>query len=134
MHYGTYCNRSPTDDEHFIAAMAYPGMKSVAEDQIRGLLRVRRRVPPDKPDNFGMSSAEQLGNQFLDIMAKIYMLVVAVVSIGLLVAGLGVMNIMLMSVTERTPEIAGRKHIGARKRDIRFPFIPYAMTLTAPAA
>lgn len=128
--YRTYRKRYPMDDEHFIAAMAYPGMKSVAEDQIRGLLRVRRRVAPDKPDNFGMSSAEQLGNQFLDIMAKIYMLVVAIVSIGLLVGGVGVMNIMLMSVTERTREIGVRKAIGARKRDISFQFITEAMTLT----
>jgi putative ABC transport system permease protein len=128
--YRTYRKRYPMDDEHFIAAMAFPGMKSVAEDQIRGLLRVRRRVPPDKPDNFGMSTAEQLGNQFLDIMAKIYMLVVAVVSIGLLVGGVGVMNIMLMSVTERTREIGVRKAIGARKRDISFQFITEAMTLT----
>jgi ABC-type antimicrobial peptide transport system permease subunit len=128
--YRTYRKHYPQDDENVVIAMAYPGMKSVAEDQIRGLLRLRRRVPPNKPDTFGMSSAEQLGLQFRDIMAGIFQLVVGIVSIGLLVGGVGVMNIMLMSVTERTREIGVRKAIGARKRDISFQFITEAMTLT----
>jgi ABC-type antimicrobial peptide transport system permease subunit len=128
--YRTYRKHYPKDDENVVIAMAYPGMKSLAEDQIRGLLRTRRRVPPNKPDTFGMSSAEQLGVQFRDIMAGIFQLVVGIVSIGLLVGGVGVMNIMLMSVTERTREIGVRKAIGARKRDISFQFITEAMTLT----
>ncbi|HYL93012.1 MAG TPA: ABC transporter permease, partial [Alphaproteobacteria bacterium] len=128
--YRTYRKRYPSDDEHFFAAMAYPGKKEIAEDQIRGLLRQRRRVAPDKPDNFGISSAEQLGNQFKDIMSQILSLVIGVVSIGLLVGGVGVMNIMLMGVTERTREIGVRKAIGARKRDISFQFLTEAMTLT----
>jgi len=126
----TYKKHYPQDDEIALIAAAYPGMKSVAEDQIRGLLRTRRRVPPNKPDTFGISSAEQLGVQFRDIMKGIFSLVVAVVSVGLLVGGVGVMNIMLMSVTERTREIGVRKAIGARKRDISFQFITEAMTLT----
>jgi putative ABC transport system permease protein len=128
--YRTYHKHYPKDDENFIIAMAQPGMKSVAEDELRGLLRLRRHVPPNKDDNFGISSAEALGNQFRDIMAGIFQLVVGIVSIGLLVGGVGVMNIMLMSVTERTREIGVRKAIGARKRDISFQFITEAMTLT----
>jgi putative ABC transport system permease protein len=128
--YRTYRKHYPQDDENIFIAEAYPGMKSAAEDQIRGLLRLRRHVPPDKPDTFGVSSAEQLGLQFRDIMAGIFQLVVGIVSIGLLVGGVGVMNIMLMSVTERTREIGVRKAIGARKRDITFQFITEAMTLT----
>jgi putative ABC transport system permease protein len=128
--YRTYHKHYPQDDENFIIAMAQPGMKSVAEDEVRGLLRLRRRVPPNKDDTFGISSAEALGNQFRDIMAGIFQLVVGIVSIGLLVGGVGVMNIMLMSVTERTREIGVRKAIGARKRDISFQFITEAMTLT----
>jgi ABC-type antimicrobial peptide transport system permease subunit len=128
--YRTYKKHYPQDDEVALIAAAFPGMKSVAEDQIRGLLRTRRRVPPNKPDTFGISSAEQLGLQFHDIMAGIFKLVVCVVSVGLLVGGVGVMNIMLMSVTERTREIGVRKAIGARKRDISFQFITEAMTLT----
>lgn len=126
----TYRKHYPQDDEIALIAQAYPGKKSVAEDQIRGLLRMRRRVPPNKPDTFGITSAEQLGTQFRDIMAGIFQLVVGLVSVGLLVGGVGVMNIMLMSVTERTREIGVRKAIGARKRDISFQFITEAMTLT----
>jgi len=128
--YRTYRKHYPQDDEIALIAEAYPGMKSMAEDQIRGLLRMRRRVPPNKPDTFGISSAEQLGIQFRDIMAGIFQLVICVVSVGLLVGGVGVMNIMLMSVTERTREIGVRKAIGARRRDISFQFITEAMTLT----
>jgi putative ABC transport system permease protein len=128
--YRTYRKRYPQDDEHFISAQTYPGMKAVAEDQVRGVLRMRRRVPLDKPDNFGISSAEQLGQQFRDILSKIVLLIVSVVSIGLLVGGVGVMNIMLMAVTERTREIGVRKAIGARRRDISMQFITEAMTLT----
>jgi putative ABC transport system permease protein len=128
--YRTYHKHYPKDDENFVIAMAQPGQKAIAEDEVRGLLRLRRRVPPNKNDNFGISSAEALGNQFRDIMAGIFQLVVGIVSIGLLVGGVGVMNIMLMSVTERTREIGVRKAIGARKRDISFQFITEAMTLT----
>jgi putative ABC transport system permease protein len=128
--YRTYHKHYPQDDENFIIAMAQPGQKNAAEDEVSGLLRLRRRVPLDKPDNFGISSAESLGNQFADIMAGILKYVVVVASIGLLVGGVGVMNIMLMSVTERTREIGVRKAIGARKRDISFQFITEAMTLT----
>jgi putative ABC transport system permease protein len=128
--YRTYRKHYPQDDEILIMAMAYPGVKNTAEDQIRGLLRMRRRVNPDKPDSFGISSAESLGDQFRQIMSGVFMLVVGVVSVGLLVGGVGVMNIMLMSVTERTREIGVRKAIGARKRDISFQFLTEAMTLT----
>jgi ABC-type antimicrobial peptide transport system permease subunit len=128
--YRTYRKRYPKDDEGILIAMAQPGMKSMAEDQVRSLLRMRRRVPLGKPDNFGISSAEELGNQFADIMSKILQYVIGVVSVGLLVGGVGVMNIMLMSVTERTREIGVRKAIGARRRDISFQFITEAMTLT----
>jgi ABC-type antimicrobial peptide transport system permease subunit len=128
--YRSYRKHYPQDDEHFITAMAYPGMKAIAEDQVRSLLRLRRHVPLNKPDNFGISSAEQAGQQFNQIMSGILMLVVAIGSIGLLVGGVGVMNIMLMGVTERTREIGVRKAIGARKRDISFQFITEAVTLT----
>lgn len=128
--YRTYRKHYPEDDELFIAAMCRPGMKNLAEDQIRGLLRQRRRVPPDKPDNFGLSSAEALGTQLRDIMQNVLLLVMVIVSVGLLVGGVGVMNIMLMGVTERTREIGVRKAIGARKRDISLQFLTEAVTLT----
>jgi len=128
--YRSYRKHYPRDDETFINAMAYPGMKDVAEDQIRSLLRTRRRVPPGSPDNFGLSSAEQVGDKFRSIMSGIVQLVVAIVSIGLLVGGVGVMNIMLMGVSERTREIGVRKAIGARRWDITLQFLTEAVTLT----
>jgi ABC-type antimicrobial peptide transport system permease subunit len=126
----TYVKRYPQDTERIIIAMAYPGMKVAADEQVRTVLRTRRRVPPNKPDSFGISTAEQISNQFNDILRLTFQLVVGVVSIGLLVGGVGVMNIMLMSVTERTREIGVRKAIGARKRDISLQFITEAVTLT----
>ncbi len=128
--YETYKRHHPTDDEHFLGVQAYPGMKAEAEDEVRGILRRRRNVPYDKPDNFGISSAEQVADQFRQIMSVIALLIFVVSSIGLLVGGVGVMNIMLMSVTERTREIGVRKAIGARRRDVVRQFLTEAVALT----
>ena len=105
-------------------------MKAIAEDQIRGLLRQRRHVAYSADDNFGVSSAEQIAEQLRQVTAATALLTVAISSIGLLVGGVGVMNIMLMSVTERTREIGVRKAIGARRKDIVWQFLTEAMTLT----
>ena len=129
--YMTYKRHHPADDEHFVGAQAYPGMKAEAEDEVRGILRRRRSVAFDKPDNFGISSAEEVADQFRQIMSVVALLIVVVSSIGLLIGGVGVMNIMLMSVTERTREIGVRKAIGARKRDVIRQFLTEAVALTA---
>ena len=128
--YHTYQKHHPGDDEHWIVIKAYPGMKAEAEDEVRGILRRRRNVPFDKPDNFGISSAEEIANQFRQIMSSVALMTIVIASIGLLVGGVGVMNIMLMSVTERTREIGVRKAIGARRRDIIRQFLTEAVTLT----
>jgi putative ABC transport system permease protein len=128
--YHSYQKHHPSDDEHWIVAKAYPGRKSEAEDEMRGILRRRRNVPFDKPDNFGISSAEQIAEQFRQIMSTVALMTIVIASIGLLVGGVGVMNIMLMSVTERTREIGVRKAIGARRRDIIRQFLTEAVTLT----
>jgi ABC-type antimicrobial peptide transport system permease subunit len=128
--YRTYRKINPNDDEHFIGAEAHPGRKAAAEDEIRSLLRRRRNVAFNKPDNFGLTSGEQMANEFRQIMGMTALLISVVSSIGLLVGGVGVMNIMLMSVTERTREIGVRKAIGARRRDIIWQFLTEAMTLT----
>jgi ABC-type antimicrobial peptide transport system permease subunit len=128
--YRTYRKHNPGDDEHFIGAQAYPGKKAAAEDEIRSLLRRRRNVPFSKPDNFDVSSSEQIADQFRQITAATALLIAVISSIGLLVGGVGVMNIMLMAVTERTREIGVRKAIGARRQDIIWQFLTEAMTLT----
>jgi len=128
--YRTYTRHNPGDDENFVGAKVYPGRKAEAEDQVRGLLRQRRNVPFDKPDNFGISSAEEISTRFRQITGAVALVTVVISSIGLLVGGVGVMNIMLMSVTERTREIGVRKAIGARRRDIIKQFLTEAMVLT----
>jgi putative ABC transport system permease protein len=128
--YGAYRKHNPQDDENFIGAEAYPGRKAQAEDEIIGLMRRRRAVPLDKGNNFAISSSEELARQFRQITGAIAIAVVVISSIGLLIGGVGVMNIMLMSVTERTREIGVRKAIGARRRDIIRQFLTEAVALT----
>ncbi len=120
----------PNADDIFILAVAKPGTMDEAKDQVADLLRVRRRVPYDKPNNFGIETAESVIAQFRSITAGVAIAMVVISSVGLMVGGIGVMNIMLVSVTERTREIGIRKAIGARRRDILWQFLIEAMTLT----
>ena len=101
-----------------------------AVDEIRFLLRKRRGVTFDKPDNFGISTSKDIISQFNAITGGVFALMVAISSVGLLIGGIGVMNIMLVSVTERTKEIGVRKAIGAKRRDIVLQFLIEAATLT----
>lgn len=128
--YWTYKKFYPDAKDHFISVMAYRGMMGQAEDEVRGVLRRRRHVKPLEPDNFGIASAESLINEFRQIIDTVFLVMVVISSIGLLVGGIGVMNIMLVSVTERTREIGIRKAIGARRRDIVWQFLLEAVTLT----
>ena len=120
----------PNADDLFILAVGRAGQLEEAKDQIEDLLRRRRQVPFDKPNNFGVATADSIVQTFRSIMAGVAIAMIAISSVGLMVGGIGVMNIMLVSVTERTREIGIRKAIGARKRDILIQFLIEAMTLT----
>jgi len=113
-----------------IRILAYPGHLDQAVDQAREVLRRRRNVPYDKPDNFSIQTQVEAAQQFNDIIFGVVAAVIVLSSIGLLIGGVGVMNIMLVSVTERTREIGVRKAIGARRSDITWQFLFEAMTLT----
>jgi ABC-type antimicrobial peptide transport system permease subunit len=128
--YFTYRKLYPKAKENLITAVAFPGKVDQAQDEITALLRRLRNNKPSDPNSFGIATAESIINQFRDIMSMVVLITVVVSSIGLLVGGIGVMNIMLVSVTERTREIGVRKAIGARRSDITWQFLLEAMTLT----
>ncbi len=120
----------PRAEDLFILAVAKQGMLRTAMDQVTDSLRVRRQVSFGAPNNFGISTADSIIETFRSITFAIAIAMVAISSVGLLVGGIGVMNIMLVSVTERTREIGIRKAIGGRRRDIMWQFLIEAMTLT----
>ena len=101
-----------------------------AKDEVTELLRRRRKVPPSKPDDFGIVTADQLMGIFKKITAGVFGLMIGVTLLSLLVGGIGIMNIMLVSVSERIKEIGIRKAIGARKKDIMRQFIIEAVSLS----
>jgi ABC-type antimicrobial peptide transport system permease subunit len=129
--YGSFKKMYPDAKDNFLCVLVREGKMDQAKDEVTEVLRRRRKVKVTDPDNFGISSAESLIGQFRDVISSVGLVMVVVSSIGLLVGGIGVMNIMLVSVTERTREIGVRKAIGARRRDIVWQFLLEAMTLTA---
>ncbi|HEX8097461.1 MAG TPA: ABC transporter permease [Pyrinomonadaceae bacterium] len=120
----------PNSDDIYVLAVARPGLMQEAMDQVTDTLRVRRHVPFSQQNNFGIQTAEGFLETFRSITAGVAIAMVVISSVGLMVGGIGVMNIMLVSVTERTREIGVRKAIGARRSDILWQFLIEAMTLT----
>jgi putative ABC transport system permease protein len=121
----------PNARENAIVVTAKDGQLAKAVDEVRTILRIDRRVPYAKPDNFALSTADQMVADFRQITAITFLVMAVLSSIGLLVGGIGVMNIMLVSVTERTQEIGVRKAIGARRSDIILQFLLEASVLTS---
>jgi putative ABC transport system permease protein len=127
----TFRKNYPQTKDITIVVNANDGQLTKAMDEARVILRIDRHVPFSKPDNFAMSTADQMVADFRQITAMVAIVMVVLSSIGLLVGGIGVMNIMLVSVTERTKEIGIRKAIGAKKSDIVLQFLLEAVALTA---
>ena len=103
----------------------------LAKEQVRDVLRARHRLKKDDKDDFRILAQEELLKTISTVLGTVTFIMGAVVGIALLVGGIGIMNIMLVSVTERTREIGIRKSIGARRRDIMIQFLIEAVTLSA---
>jgi len=121
---------APAKGYMLLVIRARSGQVSEALTQAEEILRRRRNVKFGDPNNFDIKTADKFIEQFDSITAMVGLIAIAISSLGLLVGGIGVMNIMLVSVTERTKEIGVRKALGARRRDIVRQFLFEAMTLT----
>jgi putative ABC transport system permease protein len=130
MPYNTMQKMFPGARENMLVIIAYEGKVPQAMDEVHGILRQERRLKKDEQDNFAITTAEQMIEEFRNLMAVTALVMVVLSSIGLLVGGVGVMNIMLVSVTERTREIGVRKAVGAKKSDIVAQFLTEATVLT----
>jgi putative ABC transport system permease protein len=120
----------PYADDIFILTVAKEGFLIETKQSVEDLLRIRRKVGFSDPNNFSMETADSLVGQFRSLISTVAIASIVLASVGLLIAGIGVMNIMLVSVTERTREIGIRKAIGAKQSDILLQFLIEAVTLT----
>ena len=127
---GAALKLKPNADDLFILAVAKEGQLEKAKNDVEDLLRQRRQVKFGDKNNFAMETAASLIDQFKAITGGVFLAGLVISSVGLLIGGIGVMNIMLVSVTERTREIGIRKAIGAKQRDILLQFLMEAATLT----
>lgn len=127
---GAALKLKPNADDLFILAVAREGQLEQAKDDVQDLLRIRRQVAFGEKNNFSMETAASLVDQFKAITGGVFLAMVVISSVGLMIGGIGVMNIMLVSVTERTREIGIRKALGARQNDILLQFLIEAATLT----
>lgn len=103
--------------------MIDPKYMDQVKDELRWILRLARHVPPTAPDNFAINQQDMITRVYRNLTTGLYLLALGVAAISLIVGGIGIMNIMLVSVTERTREIGIRKAIGAKRRDILFQFL-----------
>ena len=130
--HNTFHNLHPEDLETWVS-VKYDDAKNkpLVEEEVRELMRIRRKVHVEKPDDFEIFGPDSITRLWDQLTEGLWIFMIAVSSVGLMVGGVGVMNIMLVSVTERTREIGVRKAIGATRRAILLQFTTEAVTLCA---
>lgn len=130
--YNTFGKLWPEIEEQIIAVgVDDPEQLLQAQDEAAGILRRRRGVRPHQENDFEITSPDFLTDLWSQLTGAVVLLTFIIASIALVVGGIGVMTIMLVSVTERTGEIGLRKAMGARRRDIRQQFLTEAVTITS---
>ena len=128
---GTFRKFYPGEDDVTLIIKLKPGVDiDAAKDEVINLMRLRRKVKANEKNNFGVFTQETIAGLYNQLTGAAFLVMTIISSIGLLVGGIGVMNIMLVSVKERTREIGLRKAIGARSTEIRRQFLYEAIVLT----
>lgn len=128
--YWTFHKMFPSKDDHFIIVRMREGRMKEGIDGVEQVLRRRRNVPLAKDNDFEIGTPDSFISTFDDIVGAVFGVMMIISSIAFMVGGVGVMNIMLVAVTERTREIGIRKAVGARRSDIVWQFLTEAVTLT----
>ena len=129
--YETIASAYPNNEANVIVVRAPDGRDDEVIEQVTATLRRVRNVANDAPNNFGVNKAEQVFESIQAILAGIAFIVTPIALAGLLVGGVGVMNIMIVTVAERTGEIGLRRALGARQRDVLTQFLAEAVMLTS---
>jgi len=127
---GTVAWRFPDAKQAILYARAQPGQLGPAKAELEFLLRRLRRLPPGAENDFNLSTAEQIIAQFDQISVQIGLATFALAAVSLIIGGIGIANVMVISVTERTREIGTRLAIGARRRDVLWQFLIEAALLS----
>lgn len=128
--YWTFRKILPTIDDNFIIARMREGQMKEGLEQMEQALRIHRGVSSMADNDFEMMTSDSFIKTFDDIIGGVFLVMIAISSVAFMVGGVGVMNIMLVAVTERTREIGIRKAVGAKKSDIIWQFLTEAVTLT----
>lgn len=115
--------RFPEAEQIVIYARARAGLRETARAETETVLRLARQVPPGAESDFNLSTADQIIAQFDRIGAQIFLATLALAAVSLVIGGIGIANVMVISVTERTREIGLRLAIGARRQDVRLQFL-----------